>query len=72
MAYLKDDTELAAQLAVAVNISAQNKAVDIHPSYDFVFLRASSLLILITFMNRITLKIQPGMTYLRIRNGKLM
>jgi len=35
MAYLKDDTELAAQLVVAVNISAQNKAVDIHPSYEF-------------------------------------
>jgi len=35
MAYLKDDTELAAQLAVAVNISAQNKSVDIHPWWRY-------------------------------------
>lgn len=32
MTYLKDDTELAAQLAVAVNLAAQNKLIDILPS----------------------------------------
>ena len=32
MTYLEDDTELAAQLSVAVNIAAQNKPVDIFPS----------------------------------------
>jgi len=32
MTYLKDDTELAAQLSVAVNIAAQNKPIDIFPS----------------------------------------
>jgi len=36
MAYLKDDTKLAARLSVAVNIAAQNKPVDIHPSECFV------------------------------------